>query len=292
MSENNQPIFMHIHIVKNAGTTFESILSSNFKDVYIYDRALFFEQYSLDKVKALIDAQPFMRAYSSHKLSLSLPFDCSDRQVMAIAFVRDPIRRFQSHYEMHSRRGSRNIDAAPNVARMSRREYIRWALEEGNLPGYIDGQLRYLTPECVTGTAAVEEAVAEGRLLLFPVDRFNEACVLLERRFPEWFRNCAYVRQNAAPQRLDWSEEETEIIRGHVGTQDDHLLALANRWLDEQMKIHAGDPESIRERLADFQDRCNRLAQPPPSPAIPPPMGVRRRLRAAAHILRHGRLPG
>jgi len=286
-----EPLFMHIHIVKNAGTTFEAILQSNFGPDYVNDKAYFFEQYTLDQVNSLIDAQPFMHAYSSHKLSLSLPFDCRDRQVMAIAFVRDPVQRFKSHYEMHHGRQTRNLDTAPNVARMSRREYVRWALEEGNLPGYIDGQLRYLTPECVSGTAAVEEAVRAGRLLLFPVDRFNEACVLLERRFPERFRDCAYLRQNAAPQRLDWSDEENEVIRQHVGQQDERLLALANRWLDEQMKIHAGDPETIRERLADLQKRCRQLAEPPPPPAIPPPMGIRRRLRAAAYILRCGRLP-
>lgn len=286
------PLFMHIHIVKNAGTTFESILQMNFGADYVSDTALFFHQYTCEEVGRLIDAQPFMRAYSSHKLSLSLPFDRTDRQVIAIAFVRDPVQRFQSHYEMHARRHARNKDTAPNVAKMSRRDYIGWALEQGNLLGYIDGQLRYLTPECVSTSDAVEQAVKSGQLLLFPVDRFNDACILLENRFPDYFRNCAYSRRNAAPTRLDWTEEEIEIIRQHVGVLDLDLLKRANSWLDLQLGKYVGSADAMHERQDDFQRRCRFLTEPPSVPLPAPPMRIYRRLRTAGYLLRYGRLPG
>ena len=92
-------VFFHVHVRKCGGSTFYSqILSRLFESSFFRDRSLIDDRYSRDQVSEILENCPWLRAYSSHKISLDLPYDSKLARPIAIAFVRDPIERFYSHY--------------------------------------------------------------------------------------------------------------------------------------------------------------------------------------------------
>lgn len=91
--------FVNIHIPKCGGTTFTSILKSNFRDSFIDGRSVLSDRvfkYSAEDVSSVFRQFPCFRCFSDHKLSVELPWDQFD--ITAICFVRDPVERFLSHY--------------------------------------------------------------------------------------------------------------------------------------------------------------------------------------------------
>lgn len=251
---------MHTHIVKCGGTTFFHILKKLFTDGFYRDSTLLFYQYTARQFLEILDNCPNMKAYSSHKISLDLPFDTPGVDIRAIVFVRDPVDRFLSHYFMHSNRKSSSLKSAPMAEELDLAGYIKYALVEKNLESYIDGQVRFLMqradPEAL---AQIKTLIEKEQLLLFPLSKFDDACLILEKMFPAEFSDCAYSRKNISKKNEVVSQEERELIRSHVGTLDQELLKMAHEFLDVKLNELLGSGESIRSARADFVQRCQDL---------------------------------
>jgi hypothetical protein len=257
-------LFVHVHIRRSGGTTFYSqVLRNNFQEGFYRDSSLIHYQYTSAQFEQIIDNCSWLRAYSSHKVSLDLPFHRQNPTPVAIVFVRDPVDRVISQY-FHHRTNSK--DWLPKTKELSLSEYIHYALVEGHIKEYVqEGPLSQL--EFISGSAgesalaAIEKLWEEGHLLLFPMEGFDQACVLLERLYPDHFTDCAYRRRNVSRKDQQVNNEQRQIIGEFIPPADFQLIRLAHQSLSGLLARHFKDEESLHSHLKDFQARCGKLAQ-------------------------------
>lgn len=249
--------YFHVHVRKCGGSTFHrEILGRNFGTGAYRDSSLIDYQYSAAQVLQILENCPWLRAYSSHKVSLDLPYENSVSQIRAITFVRDPIQRFVSHY-FYLRNHSKAWD--PEAKRLSIDEYIRCSVDSGKL--HREAQMSQLVQ--LTGSSGQEGLVRLDQYLrteqvcLFPLERFDEACLLLERVFPADFKSCHYQRvANRSKADQQPTDKSLSVLSEQLDAAEFELHSRARDWIDRAI-IKAWDVPSMRERaMIDFHRRC------------------------------------
>lgn len=262
VSGERRQTFFHVHVRKCGGSTFHTtILARNFGAGYYRDAALIDDRYGAAQVEEILGNCPWLRAYSSHKISLNLPYESPRSEIQAIAFVRDPVARFVSHY-FYLRHHALDWDRTAREDSLDR--YIERAIE-GNWfrEQRQHSELRQLTEAMGDeGLAKVERYLATGCVWLFPVERFDEACVVLERRFPRAFRDTSYAkRANRSQVDQSLSKVAEAKLRGAIDQAEFQLMDLAQRQLDEALRRYVGDASQQAEALREHRQRCERRAK-------------------------------
>jgi hypothetical protein len=251
-AEKERNFFLHVHVPKCAGVTFNSILRRNFGRAFVEDYGLLNNfKYSAAQVLQMITGFPQLRCVASHRFSLNLPFDTEAAKLRAIVFVRNPVEWVASTYFYHR--------SQPNslVTLAKEHDFERYVQERfvSAAPGSI-GQVRFLTQVGdETGLDRIREAVAKCRVLLFPVERFEEACVLLEVLFPIYFRDCSFRRENASERDQAVASDIRKILSPVLDADFKlHQFALGHH----EAAIQQAFPErsALEKRLADFRQRC------------------------------------
>ena len=79
------------------------------------------------------------------------------------------------------------------------------------------------------------ESIDHDRVLLFPVSRFHDACVLLEQSFPDEFRDCIIVA-NRRTEDIELSDDTKQKIHEAMG-YDFLLYQEVNRVFEERLSI-------------------------------------------------------
>jgi hypothetical protein len=140
---------------------------------------------------------------------------------------------------------------------MSLGEYTDYLLAQSSRI-HIESQACFLTGMSgARGLQEIESHLSSGKLLLFPLEKFDESCVILERIFPDDFRNCAYAMRNASEKDQEITEQTVgKIEKLHFTQVDLRLLALAENHLDNLIEINFDNLEDFGEYLAGFRSRC------------------------------------
>lgn len=248
-------VYFHVHIPKCGGSTFLEVLQQNFGWGFHRDDGLLTDyQYSSEQVDKILRAHQWLRCYSSHKLSLELPYCFPGIDLYSIAFIRDPVDRFISHYFFHRHYSAVYV---PEAKKLDLSDYIEFALTEGNQPMYIGGQTRFLSgsPD-EKGLTHIEKLLIKGNTMLFPLSRFDEACLFLEKSYPDDFRDCSYVIRNISTKDQSISVEHRQKIADYGGS-DTTLLDMSNRFLDNKLALYY-DKESLIQEKNEFYRRCQR----------------------------------
>jgi hypothetical protein len=185
-------------------------------------------------------------------LSGDLPYDEVNKEVIGIAFVRNPVDRFISSYNMQ-----RSEIYRGGIAKYHDFEaFYTKAIVNTIDPFWRNGQTYILGGSGTeSGLAAISERVKSGQLLLLPTERFDDACVVLEKLYPNDFRDCSYTRYNASKQNEYISEQLRAAIAQYMDI-DFKLLALANEYLDSTLKRVFADISENKRYLNAFQHRC------------------------------------
>ncbi len=125
------PVFLHAHIQKCGGTSFDTVLWENFRPGWVSDYGLLsnLSPKTPWEMNRLLEQRPFLRAFSSHGFPAALDYENAPRPFVTISFVRDPVDRFLSHYNYHQ--GLRTGRAMEAPRRMALDDYARWVFEEG-----------------------------------------------------------------------------------------------------------------------------------------------------------------
>jgi len=262
ITSGEREAFFHVHVRKCGGSTFHAtILARNFGSGYYRDASLIDDRYTSNQVAEILGNCPWLRAYSSHKISLDLPFDSPLARLHAIAFVRDPVARFVSHY-FYLRHHA--LDWDPTARADSLDRYVERAVKESWFTQQRQhSELRQLTERTgEEGLRLVERHMAGGRVSVFPVERFDEACLVLERRFPHAFRDASYPRRkNRSQVDQSLSSEAEQRLREAIDPAEFDLVELAHRDLDAGLMKYVGDARHQEEALKDFRRRCDRRAR-------------------------------
>lgn len=273
MSESNEnpkrDVWLHVHVPKAGGSTLRQLMNRNFgKGYYNSSSLLETKQYTIQDVSEIVRCHPHVQCMSDHKLSLEVPYFHEDANVYAICYVRDPIERFISRYFFH-----RHFEEVACIAqRMTFRDFANAELVEQFAHPQTNSQIYFLNGGVsFDDLVPIQQAIETGRCFLFPIERFDESCVFLEKVFPQHFSDLSYVRANVSKKDATIDDEDREFVTQYL-KRDYPVFELANKELDRCL-ADAFTTEELAEALADFQDRCSRRYHNfhPPRPRPQPP---------------------
>lgn len=256
MSKKNTFLFF-IHITKTGGSSFKQLLERNLKGQLDQIYCPIWEApFTSEQLTSYLKEYSGKKAMTSHRICIDVPFDFEERDVRAVAFVRDPASRFLSHYFFHR---NNNMPGYDEVKTMSASQYAEYALKEGNEDWLIDGQFKFLMRSNPNGSINdIQSLVNTGKLLLLPLNRFDDSCLILEKELPEIIHNAAYVRQNISIRDQKPAKEVLDNISSYMDL-DNQLVEIANGCLDGYLKKHYPSEHEISAAHTNFKSRCKRL---------------------------------
>ncbi|MEZ5003153.1 MAG: sulfotransferase family 2 domain-containing protein [Chitinophagales bacterium] len=230
-------VYIHLHIPKCGGSTVLDLLKRNFRQSLMTTNSILNNyHYSANQISQIIDNYPRLRCLTGHKISLDLPFEREDLQLICFTWIRNPIDRFISHYFYH-RNHTENV---PQAKSMDLKEYIQWALVDGNQKAYINGQVNLLTKG---GLEHIKSLVQNGNLHVFPLDSMQESMYFLSALYPNDFKEIDVVIKNVSEKYEFDYDEIYDLVLPFV--QDDmYLLELANKTLNNVVKPVTNQLES------------------------------------------------
>lgn len=217
--------FINVHIPKCAGTTFTAILKSNFREHFVDGRSVLSDRsfkYTTKQVDEILTQFPNCGCFSDHKLSLQLPWNKYDLKV--ICFVRNPVERVLSHYYYCREQSNTCFDL--DAKNLLIEEYIDKVLLENPKEDVKNGQCYHLFGKTDTYDFSIlTQLLASSNLLLFPVERFIEACLFLENNFPSNFKDCSFLSLN-------------QTIRNKRDKISDQLVGKIHSLLDKDQELY------------------------------------------------------
>ncbi|MEM7785106.1 MAG: sulfotransferase family 2 domain-containing protein [Planctomycetota bacterium] len=270
-SELTRYCWLHVHVPKAGGSTLRQLMNRNFGEGFYNSNSLLeTKQYTREDVSEIVRCHPGVKCFCDHKLSLDLPFDHEHAKVYALCYVRDPVDRFVSRYFFH-----RHFEEVNCIAqRLSFRDFIDAELIQKEVHPQTNSQINFLNGG--TGfedMSIIRKAVDTNRAFLFPIERFDESCICLERLFPTMFSDLSYVHVNVSKRDAEISAEEKKLVQEHLNV-DYPVVDLAHQFLDQLLAKTFHSKDDQNSALLEFQDRCSRRYDnfyPPVAPGEPLP---------------------
>lgn len=213
------------HIPKAAGSTFSSILRQNYRSQYCTINHGFYEGFISQECLDWQLKENFYKAIGGHRISFDVPYGSNEFDVRCIAFIRNPAERLYSEYRYLKKLGT----SQAVISSKSFLDFVTRVARDDNLSWYSNTQSKYQTLD----PRFFNELVETNRLLLFPVDRFNDSLLVLKRLI-NGLRNISYVSSNvnySYPPNTD----TTKILAGippSLIDKDLELYFIANEILD------------------------------------------------------------
>ena len=267
--------WLHVHVPKAGGSTLRQLMNRNFGDGYYNSQSLLeTKQYTCNDVSEIIRCHPAVACFSDHKLSLDLPFQHLHANVFALSYVRNPVERFVSRYFFH-----RHFEEVNCIAqRMSFREFATAELVEQEVHPQTNSQIYFLNGgKSFDDLTIINSALDTGKAFLFPIERFDESCICLERMFPTVFSDLSYVRANVSKRDAEITEADRQLAYRYLKA-DDPVFQVAEDFLNKTLETAFHSDDDRNSALAEFKDRCSRRYHnfyPPVKPGEPvPPVGT------------------
>jgi len=269
------PVCLHFHIFKNAGTTIDWILEKNFaKQAIRMDIEKAKQILPMSVVLNYLNKNSNTKSFSSHQIRFPISND-DEFLFLPMIFVRHPIdRAFSIYIFNHRRKDIRSIGIA-KAKTMTLPQYIRWNLGLKKTKIMKNFQTYFLANvhenfEVTLEDLKVAEQTIQSCYILGIVDRLDESLVLAEDKLRKYFMNIdmSYIKRNVSTKRKDDLAERLKDGRKEMGDElmnelfannkfDSSLYKFANGELDKRLKtIH-----NFSDKLCDFQKRCCQLQE-------------------------------
>lgn len=100
---SKRSVIVHYHTFKNSGTSFDELLTANYKEDHLcFDGPFPYTMFNQQELLKVIRRNPAKIAFSSHSIRLPVPTDL-DVNAVAALFIRHPILRIRSVYGFEMR---------------------------------------------------------------------------------------------------------------------------------------------------------------------------------------------
>lgn len=120
-------VIFHVHLFKNAGSSFDRILRDSFPVGWAEKEFKFtLKTNSYAEVKEWIEATPEIQAYSSHTALLPLP-EIDKVEIFPVIFIRHPLVRQYSGYRYEVEQDAKTPGAI-HAKKMNFDEYLLWRM--------------------------------------------------------------------------------------------------------------------------------------------------------------------
>lgn len=219
-------LFMHIHIPKTGGTTFNTVLEKNFGELLARYEGYWIHVYpkiNVQQVIRFLELYPGIKAATSHMFSVILPYHQMSHRIVSIAYMRDPVSRLFSFY-FHLR----YLPGADHPAKKYPLDDYIEQIRKGIIARPASALQQLTAADNIHGFNYVSQLVENGHLYLLPTENMDHGLSLLQRDFPSSFRDITYKRENI-------SKRDQEVTKDHR--------------------------ERARELFSDFEWKLNDLAQ-------------------------------
>lgn len=236
--KNQRTIIVHVHIFKNAGSTFDSILEKNFGADFVDHRdddAMI--KGGAEYLNQLINENKTLKAISSHHIYFDPKKAENDTiKIIPVYFLRDPIERVLSVYKFE-RKQDPITPGAIHAKKYDLNDYVIWRMRPD-----VGGIIRNANTRFCAGRGRniiINEEylkIAQKNLLLTPcvgfVDRFDESIVLFKNTLSKYypFMSFKYQRQNINQEVSKTANEKMDEIRELLQEDTWNLLLHENSF--------------------------------------------------------------
>jgi hypothetical protein len=271
-----RPIILHGHIFKNAGTSLDWSLRRQFGEGFLDHRDDSAMRVGEGRhLRELVEAQPGLRAISSHHMTSDLP-DLAEVKFLQVFLLRHPLERLRSVYEFERRQGGQTPGSRAARSK-SFSDYVAWRM----LPEVAHTIRNYQTLYLAGFHGLVDDAelaqihfpaalqTLSGVTLVGLVDRYDESMVILEEALRPYYPDIdlACVPQNVARGKAGQSSTDALVaatldelgeLQKTVIDNNSYDLAiyqLATQSLEAKVRTMA----DFEARLSNYRQRCQRL---------------------------------
>ena len=267
VKESGEAVIIHVHLFKNAGSTFDWSLKRNFGSAFIDHR----DDDQMRKGAAYLG--PYLKrwrpkAISSHHIKLPLP-EIEGMRLLPVFLLRHPIDRIGSVYSFEKRQKA-STKGAIKAKEMTFAEFIHWYMEDSSPATIRDFQTRWCSGN--TGTAKpltrkdYEAAVRtlENSPLVGIVESYKESMVVFEEALVKYFPDIdlSYKKQNVDRRQKENLEDRIFRIKEGLGDDLVKLVMEKNRYdfmLYERAKqiltARIASVLDFNQKIEEFQSR-------------------------------------
>lgn len=267
------PICIHFHIFKNAGTTIEWILKKNFsKNAISVDSDNPGSMLHFEKILEILEKKPKTKSISSHQFRFPI-YNDSRFEFIPIIFLRHPIDRAISIYYFQKKRTDADRPGIVKAKELDLDGYIKWNLETKNHMAMKNFQVLYLSDKSVKSTVGENDyKIALQRMkeikIIGVVDKFDESLLVAEEYLKKYFSNIdlSYKSQNISSERKVSLPEriKEDLKKLYKDTLDEiyekniYDLMLYEESRDE-LNRRISRIENFEKKLNDFKNRCKTI---------------------------------
>ncbi|XOV91169.1 MAG: hypothetical protein ACFHWX_13260 [Bacteroidota bacterium] len=253
----DRKLFFHIHVPKTGGTTFWQILKSNFEILSAdYSTGGLPDKYSQDQMGKILYLWR-SDCFTAHNYSISnLPFERYPN-LRAFSFVRSPVEKvISSYYFLRGRRATPDWHLS---RRMMLKDILSTYQDGYSDPLLFDGpQTDFIIGDSKSTLELVEKYIEAKQFHLFPMERFDDAMICLEKLYPQDFKDCSYGNRSNVSKR---DQEVTDEIISRIEQlpwieKDRNLHELSIQYLDSLIVELFPDKQDLEKARSDFQLRC------------------------------------
>jgi len=253
-------ILVHIHIFKNAGTSFDFALQEHFGEAFVDhrdDNALLEgkQEYLVD----FLDKNPEIKAFSSHSLHFRL--ENTDRyRFIPVYFLRHPIERIRSVYAFEKKQIPAGTDGSKKAKELSFDEYIEWYMRKDSPATIRAAHTIFLSGDGPDAQSVREkfeiakERLGKSDMLIGVVDRYDDSMIYFEEKLKCYFPDIdlSYIRKNITDDKIELDvSQKAQMLLERMKESTKELVLMKNR---EDMELYEMAKEKLDRELDKIED--------------------------------------
>ena len=217
-------VILHCHLFKNAGTSVDHILKSNFEDRW-EEREFPTSDYAsnADLVRTHLQSNTRLQAFSTHTGNWNLSFDIRNTNVFPIIFIRHPITRVLSAYRFEKKQ-----DADTVGSRLAKESdfagYINVRLgnpKDFAFKNFQSLRLAFFAGNSITNLETQAHEAFDQAPFIGSVESFDQSCERLDDYLRAHFPGFEAIatRKNVTDTKSTTLTEQLEKIREELGDE-------------------------------------------------------------------------